>query len=344
MRRGVAMMLLLGASRILGQTNMANAEIIKEDYHGWANTYRLSNELIEARVVTDIGPRIIDVRRKGGKNLLQPRDGIGGSGESEYVFRGGWRLWIAPERRETTYALDNSACEAVVHGDTLRVTAPSQPAAGIRKQIDVTLRAGEARLQIVSRILNISDHPVTYAGWSLPVLRPGGRAFVPLDIGSPTAFDAVRRLILWSYTRMDDPRYRFGNSLIEIDHAKVKPGPAKQEGRRSDESKIASDSAQGWVAYLLERTLLLKRFPHVADATYPDGGSTIEIYSNKEFLELEHLGPLTTLQPGDEIVLPEDWWLFDDVAIPRDEEQASGALQAYLQKAPPPKPATDKIE
>ena len=30
-----------------------------------------------------------------------------------------------------------------------------------------------------------------------------------------TAFDAVRRLLLWSYTRMGDPRYHFGDRLIE---------------------------------------------------------------------------------------------------------------------------------
>ena len=97
------------------------------------------------------------------------------------------------------------------------------------------------------------------------MLRPGGRAFVPLDVGSLTAFDAVRRLLLWSYTKIADPRYHFGDRLIEIDHTKVKPAPPGQSGRRDDESKIGVDSGQGWAAYLLDGTLFLKRFPH--DAT-----------------------------------------------------------------------------
>jgi len=333
---GMLVILLLGASYAAGQTAMTGTEITKEDYHGWKSTYRIANGIVEARVVTDIGPRIIDVRRVGGDNLLQPRDGIGGSGEAQYMFRGGWRLWIAPERRETTYALDNTACSASVEGHTLHVIGPAQPEAGIRKQVDVTLQPGEPRLQIRSRIKNISDHPVTYAGWSLPVLRPGGRAFVPLDVGSETAFDAIRRVILWSYTDIADPRYRFGNRLIEIDHARVRPGSPKSSGRGGDESKIGSDSAQGWTAYLLDRTLLLKRFAHDPGATYPDGGSTIEIYSNQQFLELEHLGPLTTIQPGEEILLPEDWWLFDPVSIPPDEAGALGALQQLLQKTTVP--------
>ena len=122
---------------------------------------------------------------------------------------------------------------------------------------------GEAHLRIVARITNITDHALTYAAWSLPVLQPGGRAFVPFDVGPLTAFDAIRGLSLWSYTKFADPRYHFGDRLIQIDHSKVRPAPPRQSGRRDDESKIGVDSAQGWAAYLLDRTLFLKRFPHM---------------------------------------------------------------------------------
>src|SRR5262249_37376476 len=191
---------------------MAHHPIAKEGSQGGANPYRLSNGLIEARIVTDVGPRIMDVRPAGGANLLHAREGVGGSGETEYMFRGGWRLWIAPERTETTYALDNAPCQAEVIDETTgRGTAPPQPAAGTQKQVEVTLKPGEPCLHVTSRIKNVSDHPLTYAAWSLPVLEPGGRAFLPLDVGSLTAFDATRRLILWSYAKLADPRYHFGD-------------------------------------------------------------------------------------------------------------------------------------
>jgi hypothetical protein len=317
---------------------MAHTEITKEDFHSWPNTYRLSNGIVEARVVTDVGPRIMDFRAAGGANLLYVRQSEAGKGgEDAWVQRGGWRLWIAPERRETTYGLDNSPCAADVVGDTtLRVTAPAQPAAGIQKQIEVTLLPGEPRLRITSHIKNISDHPLTYAAWSLPVLRPGGRAFVPQDVGSLTAFDAVRRLLLWSYTKFADPRYHFGDRLIEIDHAKVKAAPPGQVGRHDDESKIGVDSAQGWAAYLLDGTLFLKRFPHDAKGTYPDGGATIEVYSSHEFLELENLGPLTAIAAGEEIDFPEDWWVFGGVTVPKDEAGALNMLERLLNRAPVP--------
>ena len=314
-----------------GKAEMERTRIVKEEYHGWPNTYRLSNGLIEARVITDIGPRVMDFRAAGGDNLLQPRDGQGGTGEGTYMFRGGWRLWVAPERTATTYALDNTACAVqVIDDSTIRVTGAPQPAAGIQKQIELWLGPGESRLRITARIKNISDHPLTYAAWSLPVLRPHGRAFVPLDVGPPTAFDAVRRLILWSYARFDDPRYHFGNRLIEVDHARVQASLAGQTGRHDDESKFGVDSTQGWAAYLLDGTLFLKRFPHDATGQYPDGGATIEVYSNSELVELENLGPLTTIAPGREIVAAEDWWVFSGVTIPDGEAAASDAVQAYV--------------
>ena len=310
---------------------MQNVQIVKEDFHGWPNTYRLTNGLVEARVVTDVGPRIMDFHAVGGGNVIYVRESEAGkSGESTWVQRGGWRLWIAPERKETTYEPDNTACQVEVAGSTLRVTGPAQPAAGIQKQVEITLVPGEPHLRITARIKNISDRPVTYAAWSLPVLRPQGRAFVPMDVGPLTAFDATRRLLLWSYTEVADPRYHFGDRLVEIDHAQVKPAPPQQTGRRDDESKIGVDSAQGWAAYLLDRTLFLKRFPHEANGQYPDGGATIEVYSSHEFLELENLGPLTTIGPGTEIVLPEDWWLFTGVNVLKGEADALTTLQSYV--------------
>jgi len=308
-------------------------QITKENYHGWPNTYRLSNGLIEARVLTDVGPRVIDLRVAGGTNLFHIDEGLGGRDEATYMFRGGWRLWIAPERTETTYALDNTGCEAEIAGEAaLRVTAASQPRAGIQKSIEVSLTAAEPRLRLLSRIKNVSDRPLTYAAWSLPMLRPGGRAFVPLDVGPLSAFDATRRLLLWSYAKFSDPRYHFSDRLIQIDSAKVPAPLAGQSGRRDDESKIGVDSAQGWAAYLVESTLFLKRFPHPA-GEYPDGGASIEVYSNHDLLELEHLGPLTTITPGDEIVFPEDWWLFANVAVGNTETEALNRLQEHVARA-----------
>ncbi|MEO6029455.1 MAG: hypothetical protein ABIR79_21535 [Candidatus Binatia bacterium] len=90
--------------------------------------------------------------------------------------------------------------------------------------------------------------------------RPGGRAFLPLDVGPLDALDATRTIVLWSYAHLDDPRYRVGDQLIEIDHAAVVEGPPptrRAPGRTSDGSKVGVDSVAGWAAYLLDDTLVV---------------------------------------------------------------------------------------
>ena len=308
--------------------------VVSETYGGWPTTYRLRNAALEVCVVTAVGPRIIDLRVPGGENLLHVRPHeLGGRDEGVWKFRGGWRLWLAPEDLATTYDLDNSPCDAVVVDDhTVRITAPPQPVAGVQKSVELALAPDAARLRVTSSIRNVAATPRTYAAWSLSVLRPGGRAFIPLDVGPPEAFSAIRRVILWSYARLDDPRYRIADSLVEVDHrafaaATLPPSEPSSASpavvvRRSDESKIGVDSAQGWAAYLLDDTLYVKRFPHHAGAPYPDGGATIEVYSSREFLELENLGPLVEMLPGDEIVMTEEWSLHTGVTLPETDAPA----------------------
>jgi hypothetical protein len=331
---------LLGAvaSSWAGSEMSGNVEVARVGHLGWNDTYQLDNGMVTARVVTDVGPRIIELRPSDGTNVFYVRGSeAGGRREKTWMFRGGWRLWVAPERKDTTYALDNSPCQVeVVDGSILRVTAPPQDAAGIRKQIEVSLARGEPRLRLTSRIRNVGDRKLSYAAWSLSAMQPGGRAFVPVDVGPLDAFDSIRRLLLWSYTEIGDARYVFGDRLIQIDQAQVMPPPADAPGRRDDESKIGVDSAQGWAAYLLGDTLYVKRFPHDLAGAYPDGGATIEVYSSHEFLEVENLGPLTTIAPGEEIVLKEDWWLFRGVSVRPGEKEALEDLRAYIGKTAVP--------
>lgn len=310
------------------------------DYHGWPDTYTLKNGRVELSITTAIGPRIVDFRLTGGENVFYLRDAeLGKTGEPQWVFRGGWRLWVAPEQKETTYEPDNQRCtiEELKNGG-VRVTGPVQRGAGIQKSVEIALVPNEARARIVSRIKNIGAQPLNYAAWSLSVMRPGGRALAPIDVGDPSAFFDTRSLILWSYTKFADPRYSFGDRLVQVDQAKVQPSPAGVAGRRPDESKIGVDTWQGWAGYLRGDVLYLKRFPHEPGGAYADGGATVEIYSSAEFIEVENLSPLVTLKPGDEIVYPEEWSLFSGASIAPDEPGALRDLDKWLRQSPPVTP------
>lgn len=314
--------------------------IARESFGGWDTTLRLGNRAMEVRVVADVGPRIVELRTPGGPSLFHVRTAeLGGRGESTWRMRGGWRLWVAPERRGTTYALDNAPCAvSAATGGTVRVVGPMQPAAGIRKTIALTVAPEAPHVSVRSTVTNVGDAPLAYALWTLAALRPGGRAFLPLDVGAPEAFDDVRRVVLWSYASFEDRRYRVADALVELDHRVVVDGPPPRvvaPGRTSDESKIGVDARAGWAAYLLDRTLFVTA-ARVEDGPRVDGGATLELYSSREFVELEHLGVLQSIAAGADAHLREEWWLFDDVTLPPAAAGADAiraALDPYVRRA-----------
>ena len=85
------------------------------DYHGWPNSYRITDGNIELVVTTDVGPRIMRYGFADGQNLFyECPPQLGGTGEPWWLLRGGHRLWIAPELIPETYALDNGPVHAAL--------------------------------------------------------------------------------------------------------------------------------------------------------------------------------------------------------------------------------------
>src|SRR5947207_6730691 len=84
-------------------------QIREVEYRGWKRNVQLSNGDVELIATLDVGPRIISYKLKGGQNVFKEYDEqMGRSGESEWMIRGGHRLWTAPEDTTLTYAFDNA--------------------------------------------------------------------------------------------------------------------------------------------------------------------------------------------------------------------------------------------
>ena len=64
----------------------------------------------------------------------------------------------------------------------------------------------------------------------------------------------------------------------------------------------------------------------ISGARYPDFGCNFEVFTNPDFLELETLGPLVELQPGEVVEHVEHWWLFGDVPSGENEEWISSTV------------------
>jgi hypothetical protein len=75
----------------------------------------------------------------------------------------------------------------------------------------------------------------------------------------------------------------------------------------------------GWVAYLNSGTLFVKRFDYREGAVYPDLGTRYQTFSNEDMLEMETVGELVSLRPGQSASLVESWELFGNVPPVQNE-------------------------
>jgi hypothetical protein len=62
--------------------------------------------------------------------------------------------------------------------------------------------------------------------------------------------------------------------------------------------------------YVLDDAVFVKQFARDPQANYPDGGCNCEMFTNQSMLEVETLGPLATLSPGQSVEHKENWAIF----------------------------------
>ncbi len=96
--------------------------------------------------------------------------------------------------------------------------------------------------------------------------------------------------------------------------------------------KLGAMVPNGWCASARSGVLFVKRFQHDANAAYVDWGSTVETFTNHEMIELETLGPLVTLEPGNAVEHVEHWHLFRNVPTPRTEADVDKFVVPKLRK------------
>jgi len=285
------------------------------EYRGWKNNLRLTNGDAELVVTLDVGPRVISYRLPNGVNVLKNYDAMmGGTGEAEWQIRGGHRFWLAPEDLTRTYFPDNRPVkwEALgKHG--ARFTPPPETEYGIQKVMELRLAERGTRVDVTLRVTNVGTAPTELAPWGPTVMAPGGVEIIPLPpkknhpghpkkAQSPADFAPNQELILWPYFDFADTRWTFGAKYAFL-RQDVNKGP----------TKIGLAHREGWVGYLNSGVLFVKRFDYRDGAVYPDLGTRYQTFSNEDMLEMETVGELVTLRPGESAELVEAWELHGNV-------------------------------
>ncbi|MCR4406361.1 MAG: DUF4380 domain-containing protein [Anaerolineae bacterium] len=296
----------------------------KISYGGWPNCYRLSNGEVELVITGDVGPRIIRFGFIGGENeFAEFAEQIGQVGGSEWRIYGGHRLWHAPEDKVRTYYPDNLPVEILAENGVVRTIQPPETTTGIQKEITLLLK-GPNQVEVRHSLRNVGLWPVELAPWALSVMAPGGLGIIPQPTRAhPDRLLPNRTLALWPYTDMADARVHWGSKFILL----------HQDQKAQTPFKIGLNASDGWMAYLRQGHLFLKTFEYIEGVTYPDHGCSLEMYTNDRMLELETLGPLQRLTPGDTAEHVEHWFLFRDVEAGEDEESIERAVMPLLAAA-----------
>jgi hypothetical protein len=248
---------------------------------------------------TAFGPRILQLSPADNPdlNIFGILQGKGApTPEGFWNNYGGHRLWSSPEDSPRSYSLDNNPVEFKEEGKDLYLFGNPEPQNSIQKLIKLSPE-GEDALKVTHRITNIGRWPIKLACWGLSVMKPGGFAVLPICAGNEGLLPD-RKLTLWPYTDLADKRLSFQKDFIFLTQVPSISNPIK-----------IGLKANPPVAFYHWKALTFVKRTIPSDGKYPDFGSTFESYANSDFLELESLGTLSLIEPGQSIEHIEIWKL-----------------------------------
>ena len=281
---------------------------------------RLKNEALELLVTQSVGPRIIRLSLLGAENLLAelPETQLETPDSGVLKLWGGHRLWHAPEVRRRTYLPDDQAVDIREVDQGLVVTQPTEIQTGIQKSMRITLPDDTATVIIDHTLKNEGLWPVELAPWAITQCKPGGVGILPQPTGDadPDGLLPNRRLALWPYTDVNSPHIQWGNRFILV-----------QAKMQQDALKIGFPNPAGWIAYFNDQTLFVKEVAYQAEADYFDFGSSSECYCCPYFIEMETIGPRTSLAPGETVSHRETWRVYRDVQLEPTEDGAQRLIE-----------------
>jgi hypothetical protein len=273
---------------------------------------KLENDALALWVTQSVGPRIIGLALPCGANLLAelPDATLECPGRGTFSFYGGHRLWYAPEDPQHTYLPDDAPVTIADTTDGVLVTQPVEVETGIQKSLTITLPGRDARVVIDHVIHNRSRQPIELAPWAITQLKPGGVAILPQPTTPADQRGLLpnRHIVLWPYTPINSPHITWGDRYVFVEAT-----------MQSGVLKIGFPNPVGWMGYALGDTFFVKHAAYRPDAAYFDRGSSSECYCNPRFLELETLGPRTTLAPGESATHHETWVIYAEVTVHPDE-------------------------
>ena len=270
------------------------SKIEQVTYHGWPNSLRLWSEQAEAIVVPEIG-RVMSFRLRDGENVFwEDRSLDGQRGDAtgkEWINFGGDKTWPAPEAEWGQYtgrkqwmppaAFDAMPVIATITNNEVVLTSPVDPHYGIRTIRRVRLFRNQ--LSIATTYERVSGGPSKVGIWTITQFKE------PVMICVPVKTNSIFTNGHFKFGNEPWPQLQVKSNRIEITRDPRSP------------HKMGSDAGQ--LLWVGEKDVCTVATTRTAGAEYPDRGASAEVYTNpdpKKYIELELLGPLSTMKPGED--------------------------------------------
>ncbi len=266
-------------------------------FESWTNAFELQNPAVSVVVVPSIG-RIAKISFRGGGNLLRLDARLKDDGSTWLNYGGDW-IWPVAQARWTAMAgadwpppaalaeqpWTGSAWKDADGTLCCQMAREYGEPVNIKVSRLVKLDREAARFTIRQRIERTAPSDVPVVLWNISQVAGASRVVLPK--GPDSILEAGVKALLFAMP--DDQRLTSCGGALVYDATR-------------GEHKLCSDSKRAWIAAQKGGAVIVERTSSEdTDGTHPDGGCTVEMYSNAGlgYSEIETLSVEKALLPGE---------------------------------------------
>jgi len=289
---------------------------IKETTFGGLRAVELTTSALQLTAVVEFGPRIAFFGKPEGSNLLlwEPEKYSRG----DWNLRGGHRVWATrpgADENEDTYATDNEPCEATIEDGAVCIMGAENAVNKTRRGLRITC-LDEDRLSVENILVNTGDMLYSGGVWALTCTLPTKGTQYAVPIGDGSSWDAFNMVFFREWG--GHGQGGFSDQQIRITDDLVLLTPQGVENKRmllAHHGIIAMSDPVNDVTFA-------KKVDYDPAGAYPLN-TNIAFYIGPDnfMVEMETMGPETTLKPGASVRHVETWTLKQGALPMTDAEQ-----------------------
>ena len=299
---------------------MSKIKIKNISYKGWKETIEISNSTIKILVVPEIG-RIMHYGFLDGTNMFYENEQLEGikfnagnyfqeNNTNQAPNLGGNRVLPCSEEYFNILTGSRHVPDTFINASSYEVTflkngiilkSPLSELLGIQLERIITMSENGTKVKIQQKLTKktvaknkvIEEIPLTI--WSLSKIKTPNTSYLPIN--KKSIFENGFLIPKWPDAK--------NNAHI---NAALNSAILKLKSSDNLPQKVGADS-KNWIAGYLHKTLFIEKFNFDDKNSYPDGGTSVTIFGNHLFSELECLSPEKKLKIGETICYDLQWSL-----------------------------------